>query len=291
LLAALLEAAGVEADVVAIARDAFFDEKLGTLADIEDFAVRLDLKDSGIRYLSLVTPNNQDLAKVLPDKVFIALGQGEKPEIQHSGPARFSVNMNGTFIVSSDPKVTGELSLGIEGGVNPFLGLVRDKNKMKNLAAGEFLKSDLKEIKLSQSSPETSFQTYTVMDEKPFRKDSSWMYFTLPYCSSGVDSWGIKTLPLKRMQAVEIPFAGEENYEYSLTLPLGWALFNEPVKFEVSNKAGRYLFEIKQDGSKVSVSRKIKLTSRVISIDNYNDFKALMDNWNDPRKKELIFIL
>ncbi len=289
LLAALLEAAGIEADVAAIARDAFFDEKLGTLADIEDFAVRIDLKDAGIQYLSVIAPNNQDLGKVQSDKVFIALGQGEKPEYQHSGQTKFAVSMSGNFMVSSDPKITGELSLGIEGAINPYLGLIRDKNKMKNLVAGGFSKTDLKEIKLSQSSSETSFQTYTVMNEKPFRKDSSWVYFTLPFCISGIDSWGIKTLTSKRTQAVEIPYQGEENYEYYLTLPSGWALFSPAGKTEFSNKAGKYLFEIKQDGSKITVSRKIKFTSRVIAVENYADFKTLMDNWNDPRKKELIF--
>ena len=289
LLAALIEAAGIEADVAAVARDAFFDEKLGTLADIEDFAVRIDLKDAGIQYLSVIAPNNQDLEKVQSDKVFIALGQGEKPEYQHSGQAKFSVNMSGAFIISTDPKITGELSFGIAGAVNPYLGLIRDKNKMKNMVAGGFSKADLKEIKLSQSSSETSFQTYTVMNEKPFRKDSSWVYFTLPFCISGIDSWGIKTLPLKRTQAVEIPCQGEENYEYSLTLPSGWALFSPAGKTELSNKAGKYLFEIKQDGSKVTVSRKIKLTSRVIAVENYADFKTLADNWNDPRKREVIF--
>jgi len=290
LLAALLEAAGIEADVVAVTRDAFFDEKLGTLADIEDFIVRIDLKDAGIQYLSLITLNNQDLGKVLSDKVLIALGQGEKPEYQRSGQAKFTVSMSGTFMVSSDPKLTGELSLGITGSVNPYLGLIRDKNKMKNMVAGGFSRSDLKEIKLSQSSLGNSFQTYTVMDEKPFRKDSAWMYFTLPYCNAGTDSWGIKTLPSKRMQAVEIPFSGEENYEYSLTLPEGWSLFTPAGKTEISNNAGKYLFEVKQDGSKVTVSRKIKLTNRIISLENYSDFKALMDNWNDPRKREVIFI-
>ena len=291
LLAALLEAAGTEADVVAVTRDAFFDEKMGTLAEIEDFAVSIDLKDAGLQYLSIVSPNSQDLGKVQSDKVFIALGQGEKPKYRHPGQAKFAVNMSGAFIVSSDPKLTGELSLGVAGAVNPYFGLLRDKNKMKNLVVGGLSKADLKDIKLSQSSTETSFQTYTIMNEKPFRKDSSWVYFTLPYCSSGIDSWGIKTLPIKRMQAVEIPYQGEENYEYSLTLPSGWALFSPAGKSELSNKAGRYLFEIKQEGSNVSVSRKIKLSSRIILSENYGDFKALMDNWNDPRKKEVIFTL
>ncbi len=288
LLAAMIEAAGMEADPVAIVREPFYDEQLGTLADIEDFAVRIELKDAGVQYLSLVSANPQDLAKVMSDKVFIALGQGEKPEYQHSGSARLSVNMSGTLIVSSDPKLTGELSLELGGSVNPYLGLIRDKNKMKNFVAGEISKADLKEIKVSQSSPETSFQTYTVMDEKPFRRDSSWVYFTIPFCNAGIESWGMKTLSSKRSQAVEIPCSGDENYEYTLALPSGYSLFTPPTKIEISNKAGRYLFELKQEGNKVSISRKIRLSSRIINPENYADFKTLIDSWNNPRLKEVV---
>jgi len=47
LLAALLKSAGIKADPVAISRMVFFDEKLGTLSDIEDFAVRIEMKEAG----------------------------------------------------------------------------------------------------------------------------------------------------------------------------------------------------------------------------------------------------
>jgi len=39
----------------------------------------------------------------------------------------------------------------------------------------------------------------------------------------------------------------------------------------------------------VIVSRKIKIREAVIPAENYADFKILMDNWNNPRLKELIF--
>jgi hypothetical protein len=291
LMTALIEAAGIEADPVAITRESFFDEKLGTLADIEDFAVRIEVKDAGVQYLSLLSANQQDLSEVYSGRVFIALGQGEKPEYQHSGSAKLAVSMSGTFIVSSDPKLTGELSLEIAGSANPYLGLIRDKNRMKNMIVGDISKSDVKDIKLSQSSHETSFQTYTIMDEKPFRKDSAWEFFTIPYCSSGIESWGMKTLSSKRIQPIEIPSSGEENYEYTLTLPVGLSLFTPATKIEVNNKAGKYFFELKQDGSKLVISRKIRLGSRVIGPEIYNDFKALMDNWNNPRQREVIFKL
>jgi len=98
----------------------------------------------------------------------------------------------------------------------------------------------------------------------------------------------MKTLSSKRNQPVEIPCSGEENYEYSLSLPEGWALFTPPARIELNNRAGRYFFELKLEGTKLSISRKIRLNSNVIAPENYNDFKALMDNYNNPRLREVI---
>ena len=288
LLASLLEAAGIEADPVAVIREAYADDKAGTLADIEDFVVRIDLKETGFQYLSLISPNAQDLGKILSEKVFVILGQGEKAEYQHSGSAKLAIGMSGSLNLSADRKLTGEVSLETSGSANPYLGLIRDKNKMKNLFAGDLTKLDLKEIKVNQSSSETSFQTYTVADEKPLRQDSLWTWFTIPYCIAGIDSWGMKTLSSKRNTPVEIPCTGEENYEYSLTLPANWSVFTMVGKTEISNKAGRFLFELKQEGSKLTVSRKIRLTNRIIAPEIYADFKALMDDWNNPRLREVI---
>jgi len=197
--------------------------------------------------------------------------------------------LSGNFIISSDPKLTGELSIETGGASNPYLGLVRDKNKMKNLVAGSISKTDLKEIRINQTSPETSFQTFTVMDDKPFRNDSLWEYFIIPFYNGGIESWGMKTLSTKRTQAIEIPCLSEENYEYTLALPAGWSLFTAAGKIEITNKTGHYLFELKQEGNKLNISRKIKLENRLISPENYNDFKTLMDNWNNPRQREVIF--
>ena len=177
----------------------------------------------------------------------------------------------------------------LEGAVNPYLGLVRDKNKMKGLISCGISKPDIKEIEVSQSTPETAFQTFTVLCNKPFRKDSSWFYFNIPCCSSGVESWGIRTLSSKRSQPLELPFPADESYEYRLALPAGLTLLSPLKKIEIKNKAGSFYFELRQAGNKVSVSRKIKVRETVIPAENYIDFKILMDNWNNPRQSELIF--
>ena len=53
---------------MAIGRIMFFLIESRTLADIEDFAVRIEMKDAGIQYLSLTYPNNLNLGQVYAGK-------------------------------------------------------------------------------------------------------------------------------------------------------------------------------------------------------------------------------
>jgi hypothetical protein len=286
----MLESAGIEADPVAIIRDATFDEKVGTLADIDDFAVVIGIKDLGPQYLSINTPNSQSLQRTMPARVFATLGQGEKPEYAKSD-AGYGIRVAGSFVLSAEQKLSGEISLDLRGATDPYLGLIRDKNKIKGMISGSISKASLKEMKVGQSSPETSFQTWTVSEDKPLKKDSSWAKFTLPVCNAGVESWNIKTLSSKRTQDLEMPWSGEEAYEYSLELPAGISLFTPAGKTEISNKAGKFTFELKQEGNKISVVKKIRIENRIIVPSNYTGFKELMDNWNEAAKREIWFKL
>ncbi len=288
LLVALLKAAGIEAEPVAITRTAFYSDKTGTLADVEDFAVRADLKEEGAVYLSLTSLNNQNLASSLPGRTFISFGNKKGIKTISTGTPSQEISVQGRFICSSDPKLTGELSVSANGAANPFLALQRDKNKIKNWVSGGISSGDLKEAKVSDITPASAFQTFTVQSDKPFKKDTSFYYFTIPFLNSGIDSWNIKTLSSRRESPLELPALATEKYNYEITLPDGFSLFYPDTKTKISNKTGDFYFEVKSSKGKLMISREIKLNERVISPGSYQEFKALMDSWNNPRSREVI---
>jgi len=133
LLAALLKSAGIDSQVVGIARTAFIDEKIATLADMEEFAVRIEDKERGTWYLSVTALNPVNLKLTLPGRSFISMKPDGKSTITKSETPKHMVKVIGNFIVSSDPKLTGEISIYYEGGVYPLAGLLRDKKKMKSV--------------------------------------------------------------------------------------------------------------------------------------------------------------
>ncbi len=289
LLTTLLKSAGIDATPFAIVNASFFEEKIGTLTDIEDFGVKVVLKEEGTIWISATTLNPVCLKSSVPSKVFITLDPAAKPVILKTGTTNFYATLMGTFLVSSDPILTGEISISLRGTAYPWLGVSRDKNKIKNGLSGSLSGSALTGIKESSITAEALFQTLSVTAEKPFRKDSNYYYLTLPSIGTGVDGWGIKTLSIRRETPFELPAPVDENYQLTFSLPSGMTIFTPAKKTEYSNKAGSFSFEIKQAEGKIIVKRQLKIDKRLITVDNYADLKVLMDAWNNPRYRELVF--
>ncbi|MCK9218740.1 MAG: DUF3857 domain-containing protein [Bacteroidales bacterium] len=290
LLTALLKKAGLDAVPVAIVRTANMTEKLGTLANIDDFAVKVKFREEGDQYFSVTSLNPVNLVYSLPGRTFIAFFPDGKTSISQSATDKNTVRISGNLIVSSDPKITGEFSLYLDGGAYPLAGLKRDKNKVKNSIQGSLNGGNFKEIKQSTANTLTVSQTYLVQSDNPFRKDTNYYYFTLPGVNSGIDGWGIKTLSVKRETPFEIPATTEEQYTLEIALPSSFTMFTPVKKTEIDNKVGSFIWELTNNNGKVNLKRKIRITERTITPERYADFKTLMDYWNNPWYRELIFV-
>ncbi len=290
LLVSLLKASGIEAQVVAVTRSAFAGDKVATLADIEDFAVKVEFRDRGTWYFSVSGLNSANMKLTLPGRFFIALLPGGKSSIFMTEPPAHMVKVIGNFIVSSDPRITGEVSLYFEGGIYPYAALARDKWRMRNTLSGNLVGSDSVNLKVSTLNLENGFQTYTVLNNKPFRKDSNFYYFPLPVVTTGIENWGIKTLSQKRETPYEIPAIADESYAYTFTLPEKMVCFTPNRKLKVSNKAGKFVWEVSEENGKLTVRRQLQFSSRVFSAKDYSDFKILFDYWNNPWYRQVILM-
>jgi len=290
LLTALIRQTGIEAMPVGIIRTACFSEKLGTLSDIEEFAVKVNCKELGDPVVSVTNLNPVNLMQSMPGRTFMVFNPDGKVSFVQSEKPESTIAYAGAFIVSSDPKLTGEISISLTGESYPFLALTRDKNKIKNSVSGSIRGKDVTDIKESDLKLISGAQIFIVQCDHPFRKDSNFYYFSLPSVLTGIDGWGITTVSSRRETPFEIPSQGEETYRLSFTLPTGYDLFTPEKKVAIANKAGSFLWEVYRENGKLEIERKIEFSKQVISVQDYPDFKILMDHWNNPHYREIILI-
>ncbi len=290
LLIALLKEAGIPSFPVYVVRNSLFDENLGTLLDIEDVIVKTDLKESGPVYLSVTTLNPQNLKYTYPDRVFIEMNAENKPEFRKTEVYKNKIILNGIFEFYEKKQLKGDLSAGVFNGTNPWLQLQRDKSKAKSIFGGGIASGDLKEQKIATIGQEESVVAYSVQKEKPFHQDSLLSILVLPLASNGIESLGIHLLPAKRETPLEINSGIEEKYDFSVAVPEGMLLFSPETKKEVSNSAGTFSYELKNEGKKLRIKRSIVLEKKLIRPEEYGEFKALMDLWNFERYREVVFV-
>ena len=289
LLVALLREAGMGAEPVAVIRKSLFDPKIGSLLDMEDMIVKVIPKSIDPLFLSVTTLNPQNLKYGLPERALVSLRQGEKTVVLQTEDYKNVISCNANLVIGDKREISGEISADFLNNCDPWLALLRDKNKFKSYISGGLSSSDLKDQKFITTEPGESSARYSVQKEKPFHKDTNFYSFSLPYLTSGIESFGIKLLPKTRISALEIPYLVEENYDIIYTIPGDLKLFSSEKKVEINNKAGSFRFEIQQSGKNVQVKRMIRLSKRVIDPSEYDDFKALMDYWNSEKFRKVIF--
>ena len=289
LLVALLKEAGIAAEPTAVIRKSLFDQKIGSLLDIEDMIVRVLPKSLDPVYLSVTTLNTQNLKYSLPEKMLVSLRPGEKSFLIQTMEYRNMITCEANFTIGDKKEISGEISTTLLNNCNPWLALQRDKNKAKSYFSAGVSSADLRDQKEADVKPEESFMRYMVQSEKAFKKDSNYYTFTLPYMTNGVESFGIRLLPAKRESALEIPFLAEESYTIDYAVPDDLKLLTAWKDVNLSNKVGSYNFKVTKSGKNVRVTRSIRLNKRVIDPSEYADFKSLMDYWNSEKYRKVIF--
>jgi hypothetical protein len=290
LLVTLLKEAGTAAEPVLVVRNNLFSKKIASLLDIDDILVKVILKNGEKLYLSVSALNAQSLDKSLPGRTFISLTKDGKVFYEQTPDTENKLLMKGDFIVNEKKELNGEVSATFINACDPWFAMLRDKAKAKGYIGGGLTGSDLKELKVITTGPVEGYIKYTVQKEKPFHQDTNFYSFLLPQITNGVESWNMRLMSQKRKAPVEIPFLPDESYKFSFILPAGMKLFTAERKTEIENEAGAFIYEVKKEGEKISVIKSIRFNQQVIDPALYARFKTLMDNWNDPHSRELVFV-
>lgn len=290
LLVALLKEAGIEAEPVFVIKNNQYDDNIGSLLDIDDILVKALPRENGQVYLSVCALNPQTMSLSLPGKTLVSLKPNGKLTIEKPEEKGNSLSMRGSFVIDEKKQMSGAVSVTFTRACDPWFAMLRDQNKMKNYIGGGLAPSDLKELRIITIGPVEAYVRYTVQKDKPFRADTNYYFYPLPNITSGVDSWGIRLLPQKRISSLELPLLLDESYELNFDLPPGMKLFTAERKVDIKKEAGEFIFEVKKNGGKITVTKSIHFAGRSVSPSAYAGFKELMDNWNSNRTREIVFV-
>ena len=283
LLKALLQKANITSDVVAALPSNFYGNT-GDLSNLNNFSLRVDLKKHGKVFISSNKLNSQSLIYSLGGMTIIPMNKAGKLKPYFPKPSTGSIEVLFDISHTHSGDKKGEAIVEVENNDNPYYSLYKDSAYVKRLVRGA---SSIKEYDILKLGPE---ETEAVVHFKPTIKTNDlYNYLSLPYASNGVDSWNMTQLTSSRNAPLEIPELINEKYEYLISIPGDAYLVTEETFTIVDNEVGSIKLELQQKESKITYKRSISFKKKIVSIDEYDKFKKLMDLWNTAKYREIIY--
>lgn len=290
LLSALLQKANIKSEVVAIIPDAFYNEKIGNILSFDDYMVRINLEEQGEVYLSANHIDNQNQIFKLKDKTILLLDKNiESLKVYSSTPKTSKIFVMGEFEFLNSDSLTANMHLVLEANANPYFTLLNDDSKIKSVVKGGISSKDITSVKNDELKQEFVSTHLEIAKKEPFKELNTYLSFELPYVSSGVNNWHINLLTSERSVALEIPESIHERYDYSFAYSSDLKLVTPVKNIEIKNNAGFILISFENLNNKLIITKEIKFDKKIIDPSIYEDFREIMNVWNNDNYKKIIF--
>jgi hypothetical protein len=290
LLTALLQKANIKAEPVTIITNDFYNKEIGNLLSFNDFLVRIKLQKYGEIFISATHIDKQNLNFSLEGKTALLLDRNvENLKVFSSKPATSKIFVGGDFEFQNADKLVGNLFLELKAEANPYFNIYNDSSNIKSLIRGGVSGKNFTSTEIEKLSQDMSRTHFEFEKEEPFDKLQNYMTFQLPYVNNGVESWHITLLPAERSAPLEIPERIHERYEYAIVFPKELKPVSKLKNIEIKNEAGYLLIKFEKSENEILITREIKFDKTIFGLDIYDDFREIMNAWNNKNYRKVIF--
>ncbi len=290
LLTAVLRNAGVKASPVAMIPHLLFEKKIGSLDVIKGFLVQVNTRVHGLVYLSAIHKDEQNLKYSLEGTTLVLLDPNIESIKTYTHESEDNVILvKGSLIFNPDDLVAGEISVELMGSLNPYFTFLSDKDQVKRLFRPVIGSNNITNVLSTSFNDNKSAFTIEFKNISPIDTQENYIFMDLPFVNKGINSWHMTYLLSKRETPLEIPEPITESYQYTITLPEGVVLVTSPTNIKIKNEAGKLVIELSQSENVVTISKSISLPLKTYKPVQYDDFRLLINTWNNNKYTNLIY--
>ncbi|MCF8366151.1 MAG: DUF3857 domain-containing protein [Bacteroidales bacterium] len=289
LLTSLLKAADFNAVPVLISPQRFYDKNAGNLLLFNNLAVQVNTKGHGTLYLSPTETSSQSMEPLLAGDVLVPLYKNADFSTSEVLFVKNGISLTGKFEISRDMTLTGLIETELTGAANPFLEIQKENQQLAQKVSGGLIAKTDGAVKIINSNSAKTEAQLKVEKTEACKETLGFYKMELPAMNNGFESWHISYLSSERKDVFVPPFALEEKYAFEIEIPEGFESVNKKIAVSVKNKAGSVKIEISPKNNKISVKRELVLNSKEISVQDYADFRAIVNEWLDENMKLIVF--
>lgn len=282
LLISMLKSVGLKPAFVIVYPETLKNTMKG-LKPIQDFFVKVDA-DHQSYYLSPVLPIAASFEKIVQYKDLWLISQARIEPIPSVTPAEMVLNCNTHIHFTGD---SAYLTATINTSGNTMNDLMPVFfNNYKSALTRNF--GTLTSSEIIHSHPDQT--EIKISAEKNLQKANDYFVYHLPVLSAGITSWQLNVLNTSRKTKMEIPYLLQENYEYTIQLPVNKALKNKNTEIHLKNTAGSVDISLQQKDQTLLIRKHLALTKGIYkpSSAEYGNLRELINLWLSNGTENLI---
>ena len=278
LLSKMLEICEIPNQIISVLPT--YGIKAQSLNNIEDYYILI--KNPEPIHISPVRINSNNLTTEIDGKNILNLSTKES-SFHNNLSATKTIEATGNFMFANDKSIKGNISASFSNYANPYLKLIADKEFALTL----FPVQGKNTIETNTST--LSKINYAVEQKSAFRERAHYLFWTIPYSNSGLASMHLELLNTKRQTVLELPNTLKETYKYTVELGTKFKPAIQAVSLEKKYAFGSYSLKITPNGNKITIEKSVEITKKRIEVNEYADFREMINNLSIEKYKELCF--
>ncbi len=275
VLAKMLSCAGIPAEVVAV-----YPKNccVRGLKNIVRLLVKADA-DGRAYYLSAVDYPSADV-RLRADREAVVNLAGEEiaidPEtVKIAYEAKITVDSSWNAVTEAQVRVPGLLYTPQEYRSAYTGAIVR--------RAGSLEKEEDRRIVTDDNGQRVEFRAV-----RTIRPQVGYALLSLPASGKGPESWAMTLLNTSRTDAVEIPYAVQEEDAYEIELTGGVVSATRDAEVSIDNAAGSLRISVKNEPGRIVVHRAISLPKTQLSVKDYEALREILLAWWNASGQQVI---
>jgi hypothetical protein len=288
LMTTLMRAAGINAEPLAVIPTGIYDDAVGCLNLVSNYLVQVNPRELEQMILSPVEYGSQNMIYSLNGRTTLVLNSKKPMKIAVNEKFENKAIMNADFAANDSMVLSGKADLALFERTNPYYKLKSDSSYARQMLSGGLSAGDIKSFKIVNAAQTRSNMNFEIKKSEPMKAEANYRFFSFPEISRGTAGWHISYLTAERKTPLEIPYPVNEQYSFTIDVPAGVTLVNPVELTEMKTSFGEMVLSVVQKENKITVKKMLVITSSVIAVSEYGDFKRMIDMWNDRKCRELI---
>lgn len=287
LLNKMLNFSGIPGKLIYAIPSKLYDENVGILNETGEFYNLVPINNEEF-IISTDANQKNNLAFYLTDHVLLDMN-AERLELSTSSTkSEPKVTVKGNFQLNSHGNLSGRTEISVFGAKNPYLNYLDKVENAKEVIQSIFPENTIQDYEVKQFDFIGSKLSADIEQKELWKNQGDYYFLTLPKSEYGIKGEHIGILTEKRESPLKLSQNINESYQYTVTLPEGFAFVAPDITKELNNNVGSVSITVTGENNTLNISQSLKIKKCLINPEEYSAFCDLLKIWRNDNYQEII---